>query len=136
MSCVEGEKYVFGSADELEAAVKSGVLGDMHKKTAVTAAQTTFDLSEWRKSREILKKLCTNTIIFDTICDVTEKRQNEAKSLSEQCDIMIVIGGRDSANTAGLYGICKKNCPLTYLVADGSELRSILPEIKSKIPVP
>lgn len=134
LSCVEGEKYVFSSADELEAAVESGMLGDMHKKTAVMAVQTTFDLSEWRKSREILKKLCTNTIIFDTICGVTEKRQSEAKSLSEQCDIMIVIGGRESANTAGLYDICKKNCPLTYLVADGRELRSILPEIKSKIP--
>ncbi|MGI6167189.1 MAG: bifunctional 4-hydroxy-3-methylbut-2-enyl diphosphate reductase/30S ribosomal protein S1 [Eubacteriales bacterium] len=134
MSCVEGEKHVFRSSDELEKAVKTGVLGDMHKKNVVIAAQTTFDLSEWRKSLEKLKKLCTNPIIFDTICGVTERRQAEAKSLSEQCDIMIVIGGRDSANTAGLYDICKKNCRLTYLVADGRELRNILPEIKSIIP--
>jgi len=134
MSCVEGEKHVFRSSDELEEALKTGMLGDMHKKTVVIAAQTTFDLSEWRKSLEKLKKLCTNPIIFDTICGVTERRQAEAKSLSEQCDIMIVIGGRDSANTAGLYDICKKNCHRTFLVADGRELRSLLPEIKSVIP--
>ncbi len=133
LSFAKGEKYVFSSADELEKAAEEGLLGDLHKKSTVIAAQTTFDLSEWKKSQKILKKLYTNPIIFDTICGVTEKRQTEAKSLSEQCGLMIVIGGRDSSNTKKLYDICKKNCPAAYLVADDAELRAILPEIKSLV---
>jgi 4-hydroxy-3-methylbut-2-enyl diphosphate reductase len=90
-------------------------------------------LWEWKKSQEKLKKLCTNAFIFDTICGVTEKRQTEAKSLSEQCGLMIVIGGRDSSNTAKLFDICKKNCESVYLIADAEELRAILPGIKQLI---
>ncbi len=130
MSCAEGEKWVFRSADEFEEAALGGKLGDLHKKSVIIAAQTTFDLSEWKKSQEKSKKLCTNVIIFDTICGVTEKRQTEAAFLSKQCRLMIVIGGKDSSNTARLYDICKKNCPSTFRVADGRELRAMLPEIK------
>ncbi len=133
LSCAEGEKYVFPTADAFEKAAQNGALGDLHKKITVIAAQTTFDLWEWKKSQEKSKKLCTNPIIFDTICGVTEKRQTEAKSLSEQCGLMIVIGGRDSSNTRKLYEICKKNCASAYLVADAEELREILPGIKQLI---
>ena len=80
------------------------------------AAQTTQNLQEWKKSQEILKKYCTNTKIFDTICSVTEKRQTEAENLCKSTEVMLVIGGKDSSNTAKLYQICKNHCPKTFWI--------------------
>lgn len=122
MSYFEGEKYVFSSADELSAALENPSLGKMTKKTPLMAAQTTLNLVNWEKSQQILKNLYTNAIIFDTICSVTEQRQNEANSLSSLCDGMIVIGGKESSNTAKLYQICKANCEKTVWITDLAEL--------------
>lgn len=85
------------------------------------AAQTTFHTGEWEKSLETLKKVCTNASVFDTICNATAKRQKEALDLARRCDVMIVIGGRDSSNTAKLRDICAKQCR-TYLIEKASEL--------------
>ena len=71
----------------------------------ILAAQTTQNIQEWKKTQKFIKKLCTNAKIFDTICDVTEKRQSEAAALSAACDAMVVVGGRDSSNTRKLYEI-------------------------------
>ena len=92
------------------------------------AAQTTQKLSEWKKCQKIIKKVYTNSKIFDTICGVTENRQTEAESISAASDGMIVIGGRDSSNTGKLFEVCKKHCPHTTLwVEDASEIdRSVL----------
>ena len=73
MSCFDGEKYVFSCAEELESAFCQGEIGGLHKKTPIFAAQTTYNLSEWKKTQKIIKKLYTKSIIFDTICNVTEK---------------------------------------------------------------
>ena len=122
MSYFDGEKYVFSSAEELSAALRETPLGKITKKTPLMAAQTTLNLVNWEKSQQILKNLYTNAIIFDTICSVTEQRQNEAKRLSALCDGMIVIGGRESSNTAKLYQICKANCENTVWITDLAEL--------------
>ena len=71
MSYFVGEKYVFSSKEDFEEAAKNGRLVNLHKKTPVLAAQTTFNLVEWEKTQKFLKNLCTNPIIFDTICNVT-----------------------------------------------------------------
>lgn len=88
-------------------------------------SQTTFDVSEWKKSLEIIKKLCTNAVIFDTICNATAERQEEARSLAEKVDLMIVIGDKTSSNTCKLYDICKRVCSRTYLVETYKDLSAI-----------
>ena len=108
-----GENYVFGSGAELENYLKIEFSG---KKQVIMAAQTTQNLKEWKKSQEILKKYCTNAKIFDTICSVTEKRQAEAEELCARVDAMLVIGGKDSSNTAKLYHICHNICPKTFWI--------------------
>ena len=122
MSYFAGEKYVFASADELLEAEEQGRLSNLHKKTPVFSAQTTYNLTEWKKTQKILKKLYTNSIIFDTICNVTEKRQAEAKMLSSACDAMIVIGGKESSNTAKLADICRAHCEHTLVIESAAEL--------------
>ena len=122
MSYFEGEKIVLGGAFDIE---KNADFFEKNKnKTFIVAAQTTFALSEWKKSQKIFKKLYTNAKFFDTICSVTELRQTEAEELSAKCDFMIVIGGKDSSNTEKLYSICKKNCPSTVRIERADELVS------------
>ncbi len=126
MSYAECEKRVFSSAEELEALIEGGELANLATKTPILASQTTQKMSEWKKSQKIFKKLYTNAQVFDTICSVTELRQSEAEELSAMCDFMIVIGGRESSNTAKLYAICKKNCERTVWIESADELPSLL----------
>ena len=122
MSCFDGEKYVFSSVEEMESSLCQQGAGKMHKKTPVMAAQTTQNLVIWHQMQKKLKNLYTNVIIFDTICSVTETRQTEATELAKRCDFMVVIGGRESSNTAKLYEICRKYCGKTVWIANASEL--------------
>ncbi len=127
MSYVNGEGRVFADANELECALRRNELDSLHKKQVVIAAQTTQKLSEWKKSIEILKNLCTNPIIFDTICSVTEIRQKEAEKLSAACDAMIVIGSKNSSNTTKLYDICRANCRDTRFIETAADLCMMKP---------
>ena len=133
MDCFSGEKAVFSTAEELESSFCQGGLDKLHKKTPVFAVQTTYNLSEWKKTQKKIKKLYTNPIIFDTICNVTEKRQDEAKNLSKACDAMIVIGGKESSNTAKLAEICRENCEHTYVIESAAELASLNPNDHKKV---
>ena len=121
MSYVNNKGYVFGTAEELDTFLSGTPLGDF---SVNMAAQTTQKLTEWEKSEKIIKKHCTNAKIFDTICSVTEKRQTEAMDLSRACDLMLVIGGRDSSNTAKLVQVCKGYCEDTYWVETGCDVLS------------
>ena len=122
MSYFEGEKIVLGGASDIE---KNAEFFEKNKnKSFIVAAQTTFALSEWKKSEKIFEKLYTNAKFFDTICSVTELRQTEVEELSAKCDFMIVIGGKDSSNTEKLYSICKHNCHQTVRIERADELVS------------
>ena len=122
MSYFDYEKITFNSSEELLELAEQGYFVKIANKTPVLASQTTQKLTEWKKSQEILKNYCTNTLIFDTICSVTEERQKDAERLSQESDAMIVIGGRESSNTAKLYSVCKRNCPNTVWIERADEL--------------
>ena len=122
LSYFEYEKIVFSDSRELEEKLKNGPLVNLNNKTVILAAQTTQKLVEWKKTQEILKKVYTNPLIFDTICSVTEQRQKEAERLSAESDVMVVIGGKESSNTAKLYAVCKENCPQTVRIERADEL--------------
>ena len=133
MSRFDGEKYVFRTAKETEEAYESGILDSIKQKTAVLAAQTTQNLAEWKKNEKFLKNLCTNPIIFDTICSVTENRQTEARILAAESDTMIVLGSENSSNTHKLFNICKELCNNTHLIGNVSNLANIIPSIHGNV---
>ena len=122
LSYFEYEKVTFSSVEEFIQKGENGLFVKLNNKRPVLVAQTTQKLAEWRKAQEILKKVYTNPLIFDTICSVTEQRQKEAAALASQSDAMIVIGGKESSNTAKLYAVCKENCPQTVRVERADEL--------------
>ncbi len=124
VSWAHGESYVFSSADEIDRHILGNSPLNWDKKKLVVAAQTTQNIKEWKKSYEKIKKLYTNAIIFDTICNVTEKRQGEAAELAPKSDVMLVIGGKESSNTKKLYDVCKLSCPKTYMIETYKDIPS------------
>ena len=119
MGHCKGENFTVKNNEELVNLLKNNP--DLREKPLAFAAQTTFHAGEWEKCLETLKKLCTNAAVFATICNATARRQKEAKTLAQRCDRMIVVGGRDSSNTAKLRDICAQYCE-TYLIERADEL--------------
>ncbi len=117
-----GECYVFNSADELENIFNEHSFDT--EKPFIVVSQTTFSIKEWKKCVKKINLHYTNAIIFDTICSATEERQAEALLLSQKNDVMIIVGGRTSSNTAKLKAVCEQNCP-TYLIETAKELLDI-----------
>lgn len=113
------ECFVFRDAQELQNLVENHHF-DGNSGVCVVA-QTTFSVAEWENCLKIIKRVYTNPTIFDTICNATAKRQSESALLSQKCDLMIVIGGRQSSNTAKLRDVCGKYCT-TYLIESADEL--------------
>lgn len=121
-SYCKGKCYVFNSAAELDSIFNNVDFDE--KNPFIVVSQTTFSTKEWEKCVKKIKILYTNAFIFDTICNATEERQAEALLLSQKNDIMIIIGGRTSSNTAKLKSVCEPNCP-TYLIETAKELLDI-----------
>ena len=114
------ECYTFNNSEELDNLLNN-ILNSNNKLVKVVA-QTTFDTNEWKKSVKKIKKLCTNSKIFDTICNATSVRQSEADLIAAQSDFMVVIGDRHSSNTGKLFDICKRRCENTVLIETAAEL--------------
>ncbi len=121
-SCAKGKSYVVSGEDEINFLFQKNE--NLRKKPIIFVSQTTFSIKEWQKSVKKINLLCTNVKIFDTICSATEERQNEAESLSANCDAMVIVGGKHSSNTRKLLSVCEKNCP-SFLVETAKELNGI-----------
>lgn len=119
----EGEHYIFKNHEDLEKLLKK--LENIENISICVVAQTTYDVKEWKNCLKLLKKVYTNAKIFDTICSATSIRQSEAEELASISDIMVVIGGRQSSNTAKLFSVCKSKCERTYLIESAIELDDI-----------
>ena len=133
LSCFKGEKYVFSGPEALKDAAEHGIVVNMHKKHGSFVAQTTYSITGWAEITNICEKLFTNYTIFDTICYATGGRQLEAQTLAKSCDLMIVIGGKDSSNTDKLYRLCKKDCANTLRIGSAAELSAVNPASYQRI---
>jgi len=60
--------------------------------------------------------------VINTICNATTGRQSAALELAHQVDLMIVIGGRNSANTRHLAQLCAEAGAETYHVETAAEI--------------
>jgi 4-hydroxy-3-methylbut-2-enyl diphosphate reductase len=87
-------------------------------------AQTTFIRSRFQEIAEAVQGAHLGSVVFDTICSATEKRQREAEALSAQVEAMIVIGGKNSSNTKKLVEICSNKCSNVCHIETAAELRT------------
>jgi small subunit ribosomal protein S1 len=92
-----------------------------HSRLGVVA-QTTFAGQEFNTIVDILKTKCDEIKIERTICNATEVRQHAAVDLAHKVDIMIIIGGKNSANTSRLAELCRPVCHRVYHIETAAEL--------------
>lgn len=112
------EILVTESFDEIRKYLKK-----KQKKRVGIIAQTT---QTYKKFSDIVVKcleICEEVKIFNTICYATEDRQDEAWSLANKVEAMVVVGGRNSANTTHLAEICRENRIPVYHIETVEEIQ-------------
>ncbi|MBW2974287.1 4-hydroxy-3-methylbut-2-enyl diphosphate reductase [Candidatus Woesearchaeota archaeon] len=97
-------------------------------------SQTTNNVAEFEEISRMLKDRIKGLVIKDTICSATKLRQESAKRLARESDLMIVIGGYNSANTRSLASICS-GITETRHIENADELRKEWFEGKENIGV-
>lgn len=115
-SYVSTKAYVILSEKELERL-------RLPSKIAVVS-QTTKKVEDFMKIVNFLLLHCKEVRVFNTICDATFKNQEAILKLSLKSDVMIIVGGRNSANTKQLFLIAQKNCVDSYLIETQDELQA------------
>ncbi len=113
-----GEAVVHVVADSQQAAA----LPRMNKVGIL--AQTTQLYENLKDIMEICLTKCQELRVFNTICDATSVRQNEAREIARTVDLMFVIGGHASANTSRLARICRELQPHTWHIETAEEIES------------
>ncbi len=114
-----GRGRVFSSLEELQSILAEKKNDPEYAPCVVS--QTTFHTDTWKKCLKFLENDCTNAKLYDTICNATFERQQEAVELAGKSDFMVIVGGRHSSNTAKLYEICRAICP-SVLIETADEL--------------
>ena len=89
------------------------------------AAQTTQPVERVRKLAGLIRQQFPESDVrfVDTVCKPTKQRQTAAVDLARRCDVVIVIGGRNSNNTRELVNTCGRYCARVYHVESQSDLR-------------
>lgn len=90
---------------------------------AVVVAQTTENKQKWEEFKSKIKN--SSAKVYDTICDSTEKRQQEAIELASKYDAIVVIGSQKSSNTKKLYDVAKYINPNTFFIESVADVNKV-----------
>jgi 4-hydroxy-3-methylbut-2-enyl diphosphate reductase len=85
-------------------------------------AQTTTAVDTFASIVSEVTKRAREVLVFNTICVETARRQERARSLARKVDVLLVVGGRNSANTSRLEELCRSICPKTHHVETADEI--------------
>jgi len=87
-----------------------------NKKRVGIISQTTQTFEKFSDVVSMCLKLCEEVKVFNTICYATEERQDEAEKIAKEVQSMVVVGGKNSANTTHLADICRqKGIPVYHI---------------------
>lgn len=88
-------------------AVEAASLNPPEKSMVIS--QTTIKESEFESVCRVLKKKNSTIVVQNSICSATNDRQSAVKKLAKKVDAVLVIGGKNSANTKRLYLTVKES---------------------------
>jgi 4-hydroxy-3-methylbut-2-enyl diphosphate reductase len=112
---------VVGNPEEAKDAALTLLEKDPDAKTALIG-QTTISEDEYKAIAQTIKMFFPNLDVTDTICGATRDRQNSLRELCAQADSILVIGGKDSANTRRLLSIARECGKRAWLVESAASL--------------
>lgn len=111
---IEGETLVVEGQEDakrLKLIKKIGVL-----------AQTTQSFTNFQETVKILLTKTKELKIYNTICNVVETRQKKSLKIASLVDVMLIVGGRNSANTTRLFYLCLQMNPHVYHIETKLEI--------------
>lgn len=112
--------FVVEHKEDIDVAVRK-----IENKKVVVICQTTFSNKKFEEYVERIKQQLPKNIklvVDKTICDATKLRQKETREIADKVELMIIIGGKKSANTNQLYEIAKEECQNAMLVETMEDL--------------
>jgi len=112
----DGEVFVVADRRQAEELPRKSRIG--------VVAQTTQSFENLRQVVEVCLEKSKELRVFNTICSATTVRQNEARNIARQVDMMLVIGGFNSANTNRLAQICIEIQPQTHHVETAEQIEA------------
>jgi len=117
-------KGIVGAARERAVVVQAAkdVAGLPVAESVGVIAQTTYRLKEFQEIVQAIGLRYEVVETADTLCHVTGSRQSAARGLAERCDMVLVVGGRHSANTRRLYEICKETGTETHHIETADDI--------------
>ncbi len=118
-------KGVLGFAGEGAIAVNTLEEAQALRRTAKLGvlAQTTITIQHFQRIVEALVPKALEFKILNTLCNETTKTQESTMALADDVDMMVVIGGKNSANTIHLLDICREKHLEAYHIEQASELK-------------
>src|SRR5256714_964554 len=93
-------------------------------KKAGVVSQSTQPPWAFKELVAHVSEIAQETKVFNTVCPVTVKRQHAASELAEQVNTIIVVGGKNSANTRELVNLAKMQGRNAYHIEGADELRA------------
>ncbi len=125
MGYTEGRGYVVSGPEEVK---------HLHRlEKANIVAQTTQEGGIFLAAAEEARKITGELTVSNTICNPTRQRQKETVEFSKDADLVIVVGGKNSANTTRLFQICERLAKKAIHIESEEELKRKVFEGASKI---
>lgn len=110
------DALVISDASELPARIPSRRVGVVVQTTQVEEVLNDVVCSLLPRTNELR--------VYNTICSATSLRQQAARELAAQVDVVVVVGGHNSGNTTRLAEICREVNPRTHHVETADEVRA------------
>lgn len=128
LSYIDNKALVVSSLGHL----KNNKEGQISKKVGLLS-QTTKDIGQFNKIGKEILVHAEELRIYNTICKATTLRQQATQELAKKVDLMVVIGGLNSANTCRLAFLSAKTGIDTYHIQEEKELANKWFKNKKKI---
>lgn len=97
--------------------------GQPLRQRVAVVCQTTQRLDRLQDLVATLLPRCIELRVANTICDATSKRQEASLRVARQVDLMLVVGGKHSANTTRLAQLCAETGTPTHHIETAEELQ-------------
>ncbi|NTW05587.1 MAG: bifunctional 4-hydroxy-3-methylbut-2-enyl diphosphate reductase/30S ribosomal protein S1 [Peptococcaceae bacterium] len=107
------------------------VIKDAEDATTRLLPQRVGILAQTTQSKDIfdsvvnkIKEKCQEVVVYNSICNATKQRQEHTIELAGEVEVVIVVGGRDSANTGKLAALSRQQGTATYQIETADEINA------------